>query len=500
VYNGLQPSQAGGYYKDVENEVTITAPMFSSFSQYIDTSNKETRVPLKLHAYAGDAALTAGWPLHPTFVSFFNKKAPSFKCIDFDWICFTLTTWVGRLITKAINMGSWNPGDTLPMTYQDFRIVLRQALLNLYDSQYMLQFTGPLDFGTNENGFVPFMINGNSYGAQFFEGMLVPELIQENLAALKARTIRVGTEGKSKLNVQTFFPVLGQYVQDTIPVPAYTFNGQTYPLFEVQPQVPISLINGNTTGNNYVNFNSNYYQVCLSNWNEAVSRMKEYSASQTSIVGDAGPLGLGILYYTSVVQSVDQTKIAGPANVKLSKYTEFMMNSKSAEPPKIVKMDSKKGLGCMSNATIAPVQALPPATLVSMTQEFSTMSIPPSSEMQALLDTLIVPVIRVDPNGTTDQLSLQMYQVEAKEPINSTYNPYTNIGGGGLVARLGKLADLCITGIGHETGGEYDRVLQQLKAYNHAGMLSGLLGGLAKTFLPPEVHGIVDTVADVLPF
>jgi len=393
-------------------------------------------------------------------------------------------------------MGGWTPGQTLPMSYQDFRIVLRQALLNVFDSQYMLQFTGPLNFGTNENGFAPFMVNGNSYGSQLFEGFLVPELIQENLSALKARTIRVAGEGKSKLNVQTFFPVLGQYVTDVVPIPGYTFNGQSYPLFDAPPQLPISLINGNTTQNQYVNLNCNYYQTCLSNWNEAVSSMKEFSTSQTSIMGDAGPLGLGILYYTSVIQSVDLTRVKAAPNVKISKYADFIINNKIREVPRICKTDSKKNV--KDNAS--GVQVLPPASLMSMTQEFTTMSIPPSSEMQSFLDSLIVPVIRVDPNGTTDQLSLQMYQMEVKEPINSSYNPYTNQGGGGIVARLGKLADFCVTGVGHDSGGEYDRIIQQLKSFNQAGMLSGLLGGLAKTFLPPDVHGIVDTVADILPF
>lgn len=489
VYNGLTPSQAGGYYKDVELEVGITAPMLSSFAKY-GATNAETRVPMKLSAYSGDAALSIGWSLHPTFNSYFNKRTPSIKCIDFEWISSTLCQMLALAINKGISSGKWEVGNYLPITFQDFRIVLRQALLNIFDSQYMLQFTGPLNFGSNDNGFVPFQVNGHSYGNQAFSTMLVPTLIRENLMALKARAFRNKKPQKSKINIMTWFPVLGRYVQDTPPVPQYIppRGEPAVPIFAPTAQQTINLIDGSVSPGQYVNLNGTHYQTAMAVWNNALGTLNAVLAPCASIVGDAGAPGLGILFYTSVVKSAPQQTLALPTPVLKSPYADTVVNGL----PK--RLNREKSLGKESK-----VQALPPASILYETQEFTTTALPPNTEMQALFDSLIVPVIRLD-TGNDDQLSLQMYQVESKEGVSSKYEGVTNPGAGGVFSRLGKLAQLCVTDIGHDSSGEYQQTLTDIAKHNNAGMLAGLLGGLAKSFLPPDAHGIVDVVADVLPF
>jgi hypothetical protein len=498
VYNGLTPSQAGGYYKDVENEVTITAPMLASFSQYYADQGVEARVPLKLHAYAGDAALSAGWSLHPTFVSYFNKMAPAFKCIDFDWICFTITTWMSMCVTKSITLGQWQDGASIGISFQDFRIVLRQALLNVFDTQYMVQFTGPMQYGLQENGFVPLQINGNSYGAQQFSTFLLPKLLQENLSALRARTLRNASPKGSQINCQTYFPVLGAYTLDSYPVPTYTSpnTGAFYDLFTNNPnQIGINLVNGQIGQNQFVNLNGTYYQTALSFWTEAVLKIKQVSEETTSIVGDQGPMGLGVLYATSIVKTYDSgPTVAAPSRLLRSPFLDLIGNNKRLEPPKT------DGKLARTNSAKSSVGALPPATIISETQAYGTYAYPPSAEIQAFIDSLIVPVIRLDPNGTTDQLSLQMYQIEAREPCSAKGEINVNVGGGGIVTRLSRLASLCVTGVGRDQSSEYARIMELLSDHNNAGMLAGLLGGIAKSFLPPDAHGVVDVVADILPF
>jgi len=500
VYNGLSPSPAGGYYKDVENEVTITAPMLSAFAKYSQSQAFEGRVPTKLHAYGGDAALSMGWPLHPSFNSYFNKRPPAFKCIDFEWIYTMLGFWICEAITSQTGAGSFLIGNTLGMTKQDFRIILRQALLNVFDSQYMVQFTGPLSFAQNDNGFVPFQVNGNSYGAPIFSTMLVPELLQENLNALKARCIRTNNKGKSQINLQTYIPILGRYEADNDIEFQYQVGDEFYPLFDTTPQAPINLTNGQINQNEYVNLNSSYYQTCLSYWTDAVGRLKNIMASTTSIVGDHGPMGLGVLYYTSVVHTTPQDTLAA-VTAKAAKHlrSPFVKNVIN-DGTKTVEIEVATKNALVRQSSKKEVKALPPATLLTATQSYTTAAVPVGSEMQAFLDSIIVPVIRLDPNGNADQLSLQMYQIETKEVVSAKSLAALNTGGGGLLSRLAKYAILCLTGLAHDSGGEYDRILQQLKGHNDAGMLAGILGGLAKTFLPPDAHGIVDTVADILPF
>jgi len=489
VYNGLQPSSAGGYYKDVENEVGITAPMLSSFARYGDPGN-ESRVPTKLTAYAGDAALSIGWPLHNTFVSYFNKRSPAFKVLDFEWFYGFMVQWLCLAMPKATALNTFPPGQTIGMTQQDFRIILRQALLNCFDTQYMLQFTGPLQFASNDNGFCPFQVSGGSYGSAVFNTLLVPTLLQENINALKARSIRVTAKNRSKINVMTFFPVLGRYIQDTPVTPQYTLSdGVNYPLFDPPGnQQVINLIDGTINSNNYVNLNSSYYQTKMANYNFFISELTEVVSKTTSIVGDNGPPGLGCLYYTSVQNKVEETLLQALPRSSYAKYTNTIVNLNRAP---VVRSKSSKDSAPM---------AVPPATLATLTQNATTATLPINSELQSFLDTIIVPTIRLDPNGNSDQLSLQMYQIETKEGVTTKYNDNANVSGGGAYSRLGKYAQLCITGVGHDSSSEYDKIMQALIEHNDAGMLSGILGGLAKTILPPSMHGIVDTISDVVPF
>jgi hypothetical protein len=503
VYNGLQPSQAGGYYKDIENEVGITAPMLSSFCLY-SSDSRDIRVPTKLHAYAGDAAFAFGAPLHPTFVSYFNKRSPSFKCIDFEWICGYFTQLLTLAIPKAIALGNYPLGDAVQMTFQDFRIMLRQALLNVFDTQYMTQFTGPLAFGNGDNGFVPFQVNGHCYGSQVFSTMAVPTLIRENLNALKARSIRIKRPEGSKINVLTYFPVLGRYVTDVPAEPQYVFDGVSYPLFSNVSQSNINLVDGTISANNYVNLNCTHYQTCLAVWNATIGQLKAVLQPTTSIAGDQGPLGLGTLFYTAVVSAGGNptVQIKAPAKLLKSPYLANIKNVYPTEDEKknksVDRTDSKKLLDKVDSKK--NVKALPPASIISETQLFTTSGVPPPTEMQALLDSLIVPVVRLDPNGNDDQLTLQMYQIETKECLSSKYESNPNFAGGAVWSRISKLAEYCITGVGHDSAGEYAAIVDQLSKHNDAGMLSGLLGGLAKSFLPPDAHGVVDTVADLLPF
>jgi len=503
VYNGLQPSQAGGYYKDIENEVGITAPMMSSFCLY-SSDSRDIRVPTKLHAYAGDAAFAFGAPLHPTFVSYFNKRSPTFKCIDFEWVCGYFTQLLTLAIPKAVALGNWTAGETLEMTFQDFRIMLRQALLNVFDTQYMTQFTGPLAFGNGDNGFVPFQVNGHCYGSQVFSTMAVPTLIRENLNALKARSIRIKRPEGSKINVLTYYPILGRYVTDIPAEPQYEIGSTAYPLFWSVPQSNINLVDGSIAANDYVNLNGTHYQTCLSVWNAAIGKLKAVLQQTTSLAGDQGPLGLGALFYTAVVSAGGNPslKIKAPSKLLKSPYLANIKNVYPTEDDKKIKSsdrsDSKKNIEkCDSKKN---VKALPPASIISETQLFTTSGVPPPTEMQALLDSLIVPVVRLDPNGNDDQLTLQMYQIETKECLSSKYEANPNYAGGAVWSRISKLAEYCITGVGHDSAGEYAAIVDQLSKHNDAGMLSGLLGGLAKSFLPPDAHGIVDTVADLLPF
>jgi len=486
VYNGLQPSSAGGYYKDVENEVNITAPIMCSFAKYeIDT--RDIRAPMKLAAYSGDAALTVGWPLHPTFTGYGNKRAPVFKMIDFEWIYVTLCQWMVFAIEKSVVLGTWEYNESVGCTQQDFRIALRQALLNVFDTQYMSQFTGPLAFqpGT-ENGFAPFLVSGGSYGNAGFAKLVIPTLIKENLNALKARTVSLGPYGNK--GGTTYIPVLGRYSSDIPATFQVNVQADTWNLFESVPQSAINLADGSIGPGSYVNLNSSYYLGAMANWNAAVLKINQVSAKTGPIMGDSGAAGLGVLYYTSVTGVAEQAyshPIGLP--VRMVDYTKSVKNGVAKEvPKKLAKTNSQ-------------IEIIPPATMINLTQQFTTLNFPVPQEMQMLLDTLIVPEIRLDPNGTSDQLTLSMYQVEVREGMSAIYNTGTSTNGSGVFSRLSTLAQYCITGVGKDEASEYDSLMTVLVNSGKAGFLAGLLGGFAKAILPPDLHGIVDVVSDLVP-
>jgi len=134
VYNGQNPSgAAGGYYGDVESEVNITAPLLSTFVKYTEEDN---RVARRLTPASGNVGVTVGLPLSASFGSYFNKTPPVFKIIDFDQIYTTMCHFMVTAIQKAQDVPGIKLGavltPSLPFTEQDFRIILRQALLAVF--------------------------------------------------------------------------------------------------------------------------------------------------------------------------------------------------------------------------------------------------------------------------------------------------------------------------------------------------------------------------------
>jgi len=485
VYNGDYISPTGGFYKDIESEVNITAPSLASYGVY---GAQDLRAPLKLTPYSGDGATAFGHPLHPTFLTYFNKRPPSYKLIDFEWVYYTLVNVAVAAIEKLLeNSGKTQTGPLFNYTEQDFRIMLRQALMTVFDTQYFVQFITPLRFSSNENGFAPFHASGGTCPNVNFSHMLVPKLIQENLAALRARTYK-NPNDKSQ-NATCFIPVLGRYIED---VPAFfTYkgsDGNTWDVFNnAISQQNINLVNGASSASQYVNLNSNYYQGMLSDWNTFMQDVSTVTTITTTIAGDGGPPGLGILFYTAVQDLT--TLNPGPDN-------------NAGAQPKLVKAlrNVKNATRTFEKGPKGLPTAIPPASIATLTTTQTTTNFNYSSAVAAMYDSLITPQIRLDINSPEDQLSLQMYQCEVREPVATSWNTTLSNTGSGLASRLYRLALMCVPGIARDSSSEYDAILEMLSMHNEAGMLSSILGGFAKSILPPDAHGIVDVISDLVPF
>jgi len=516
VYNGLQPVSkgAGGYYKDVELEVPIFHPRIAQFAQY----GTDTRAPKFLTVSSGDGAQTYGLPMHQGWGGYSNHGHVEYKFIDFENIYDTLCLWASFAKTAMANQPSSVGGNqflnTFAFTQQDFRIVLRQAIMGMLNENYWTQFMGPLA-ADGGNYFQPFYVTGNTYSSPAFAQFQLPQLIKENLAALRTRILKLG-----KGNTIVMVPVLGRYVEDTptqytvaLPDPTGTIiPGTVYvDLFTPLPQANIDLVDGSSS-NGYVNLNGlYYYNNVMTNWNLFCGAAQQVTAGITTILGDKGPPGLPALSMTRVVKDVNQTFYfkaidldtlrPDPRFVRKDSKGKVVINNPPVKPAlksrlhKIIK-------NYQSDKTTDGVLALPPSTASQLTVQTVLSVTRFGPEAYGMFQNLILPTIRFDPNNT-QVLNQCKYQTETNEfvsyqMVNSGAGASGPNGNATELSNFAVLAGWCITGIAGQTS-EYANIIKLLSDQNHAGFLASLLGGFAKSILPPEVGGIVDAISEIVP-
>jgi hypothetical protein len=519
AYNGLGTGDfsASGYFKDVELEVPIFNLYMAMFANY----GSDTRVPRFLGVNAGDSCQAFAMPM--MHVPNTNTGTVTYKCIDFENIYDVVCNWIIR--AKALAISSVDAGynsnpfvGTFLFSQQDFRIMLRQALLSFFTTQYYTQFVAPVDADSG-NYFQPFMVTSATYGSSQFSGLLLPEVIVENLAALKQRVMRL-TNKKQYI----FTPVLGRFIQD---VPAVynvvciTQNSSepqnptldSYPLFSSPAQSAISLIDGAVAGGPFANLNAQYYQNVMQEWNTCVNGLNQVITATKPLNSEIGPPGLPVLCFTRVETFLDAQPTRPRKEVRVELDPKYIrkesakkidVSTMKAAPPPVLPLPlsiSKR----ISNYQIAVgkgLEAIPAATSSMLSTTTLTSVGPIGDELLGILQGLILPVIRFDDN-VIKPLSLSKYQTEVNE--TNSFNPNADnsvrpgtVGASSIVQAWQVLAGQCTRGAGGQDP-MLARIMASLADDGHAGFLSSLLGGLAKTILPPELHGVVDTVSELVP-
>jgi hypothetical protein len=393
---------------------------------------------------------------------------------------------------------------SLRFSQQDFTIVLRQALMNVFNHQHFVQFITPLTFDNQSNGFIPFQVNGNSCAVSKFGEFLVPVLIKENIASLRARAWIFDKSSPSKRSVA--IPVLGRYAADTLPEFQYKSrsDGNYKPLFSSLPvpQQTVDLINGSLGGSSsaFVDLNNAYYKTTLGNYNYTIEKLAMVSSPTVNIASaDAGPIGLGTLFTTTIVRYTPEQSLSTEGAAQSMQALMYGNSVRNFVPVKVSRAYSLKKNEKERDATREQVTFLPAASLSGIQAIATTSTFKLTAEFKNLIATLIVPTVRLD-SDQNDILSSEMYKIEVREPHCIEEASDLGPGNYSMFTRLCHLGNICVPGMAKQYSNEYDRILQALSAEGHAGMLAGLLGGLAKNLLPPELHNIVDTVAGVVPF
>lgn len=522
VYNGAQVlgGYTNGMYKDLELEVPIFHPGLAQFGIY----GTDVRAPRYLSPGSGSAGDVLGRFLHGPKI---DQSSPPvvYKFIDFRNIQDAVCTWaalVKEAMYSAVDGGYISTPEAAPFLFSltDFKVVLRQAIMAAFGEAYWTQFVTPLE-ASSSNVFVPYIATATTYGSPEFLKLKLPQLIVENINALKHRVISSMGKGRYSL---LYVPVLGDYVNDTEPV--YTYQATKQPTDGITPTTDtfdlfapslytVRLQDGLTSGG-YACMNSVFYMNVMNDWNVFCDVANNVSTPIVSIGGDAGPPGFAAITMTRDVNSPSLSAPALVDEAALKLDTRFQKRASQIKQAQLV-----------ANATAPPVRPVKamrycknyqksiktplaggslgdiPAATSTEISEITLFSVAPLTQtLQQFSETLILPMIRFDPEGL-QTLTPAKYQTETYEYNSVSLQQIGTTAGlsrgqASMFQVMRNLAGLCIRGRGGENT-VYAETMAHLANQGHAGILSSILGGFVKTILPSDAHGVVDAISDIIP-
>jgi len=487
AYCGLRPTKASGWAVSVENEVPIWRSALAKFVPYDDASPEDRRIPNHLLISSGDPCSMLGMLYKGMFgpcpSSYNNRLAPVFVQVDFETIYNVLCQWMVYAKQAAFASGASNDvtiaTQPLNFTSQDFRIALMQALKFVFDSEDT-QFVAPLEYNDQGNEFIPFVCGGNCYAnSNFARSLLVPALIQENIASLRARYI--GVDGGK--HTCAYVPILGRYYQDT-PVEWQMNYGQEgpIPLFSQTVQQAINILDC-SSGSNPIDANNGFYGGVISDWNTHVAAVNTYTSETVPLQGDRGPTGLPLVCFTNSERVTPISNLVGGV-----KKPNLLIDRNIANLSP-VKIEGTKG---------QKVQYVPAATLPQLDLQTAYTLLPSSeSELITLVQNLIVPSIRFNDADPGDILNSNMYQVRTKFKNSQIIGTLQNQDTQSKAAFIARLANYCIVGIGKQESSVYDELMSTLRDEGKASGLFSLLAKAVGTFIPAAAP-IADVIAGAL--
>jgi len=431
-YMGIGAGLSSAVFGSCELETTfVRSWMASQFSVY---SASDTRVSRSLRIKSGDSNFLCYLPfISGCRIKDYKDPGPLvYKFIDFNeiyyymwkWFAFSygkvdqLTTGVSDLLVQSLNFSA-----------QSFRIILRQAILNLFTDQAGVQFMAPKQrSGMADNVFVPYLVSSNTYPFSVFGSMLFPQALAENLRALCTRVLGVGTKNTKIIHV----PVLGAWNLDswdefpTLALPLTFPETDTNLIFSTLAEDGISLVDGanlSVTGN-YVNLNSPYYGQCVKYWNQYVQAL---GVPVSPIVGE-GP-GVCLLNMTRYIATNTQDITNRDPYNLLTNHRESNKIKKVKSEKVLPKEDLKKLVEKEKmKKKVVGDHANPPGGVeqnytVSVSSIFEI-----TAPIQQAFNYLILPTIRPDPEDTQYPQTQTGWQIAYFEPYQCVYQTETTQG------------------------------------------------------------------------
>jgi hypothetical protein len=298
----------GAWFKLVKNEVVARSPIFSVFSPEGSTPFVN-RSFVKPFCFSGDAILLGGMlvdELKPSQLGL--KTPPVIKYIDFLQFAdvyartiqqaLTLRVQTAAFVENVANNSNYFVEELqCPLTFQNFQLLLRATLMLVYTDTVKCQGTYPRTAtGGTDNEFVVYPCGMQSVGILLGNMMLLPNIMQENVLALRSTKVEAGKTGAKQ--PQIVYSALGQYNGDKL-IEAdysvtYTIDGADFtvsPFASPVGEVPISLIDGyfSSVPDGYCCINDPSALVTQATaFNEWIQAQGDHFRMLTSIATDSG--------------------------------------------------------------------------------------------------------------------------------------------------------------------------------------------------------------------
>jgi len=478
-YLGSSSDTPGGSYGECELETNYLKSWIPA--QFCPYADADVRVSRCFHHKSGDSSLLMTLPFLPGLhMADYRNPAPViYKYIDFEEIYSWIIQWLVASLAQVMKNAASTELVTAPldMSSQTFRIVLRQALLQIFSEQATVQFmTQRPAASSTDNVFVPFVLNSGTYSSPSFSQVKYPQILIENLRMLKT-TVRKNPGSKAKL---VYLPVLGRWWNDEYNSDpdlaentAWNQPARSTKLFALDPsaETNIDLIDGNA-GTVVINMNSEYYQTAAAAISTYFSNLVAAGGVLSTCGGDTGP-GFSLLHLTKYVSTFSATHVATDPFAIMKQHVLEVTRSKSkgklvSQPVRIA--EKKSGpvttvVGSVANNYVSSVSS----------------SVPLSQDLQLLVTRFIVPVIRasVVAPGIQQESEWQIAYVEPYRIDTST----GAVGTGNTLSIAANIAAASLAPITAITSGansdELVGVMKHLaetgKAANWGALLSGAL-------------------------
>jgi len=240
-----------------------------------------------------------------------NKQFPIIKYFDFWEFFEVLSMIIGGALEYANQVGSALVIGPCPLSAQNVQILLRQALMNVFDNAKMPDFAAGSGQGLVAYSVFSAGANGVAL-TQNVGNMQLPQVFSENVRACKRKSIILRNK-----QVLDFIPLLCQPTKmdntgNQNLSGGYTFfngiadaNQSIYtPLVG---EVRINLVDGSygpVTPTGYVSFEGEQYTTYLSMWNQWFTSLSSYLSGVTQIGTEQGCKAMSVLFNTVIESQI----------------------------------------------------------------------------------------------------------------------------------------------------------------------------------------------------